>query len=196
MNRTSFNSAGTLLIFGGIVVLMGIVTGEFYFRGYSVKNNPISDLGQRTDPSNASIKSALIFNSAMIIAGLAVIVAAYFLHNARLGNQIVIPLLIHGISIAGVGVFNSNVSTPHLVFAIATFLSGEFVAIASFTTSDGPAKYVFALLGLTSFIFLVGNPLFVKLMGTGGAERWIVYPTTIWLIAYGAYLLGTTAHTS
>jgi hypothetical protein len=28
-------------------------------------------------------------------------------------------------------------------------------------------------------------------LGIGGLERWIVYPIVIWLIAFGAYLLGT-----
>ncbi len=193
LNRTSLQTPGVLLVFAGIVVLMGIVTGEFYFRGYSTRNNAISDLGQRTDPVNASLKSSLIFNSAMVIAGVAVILSAYLLHHAMHRNIVTIPLLIHGIAIVGVGLFNSNLSTAHLIFAMATFTSGEFVAISSFSVADTPAKYIFATLGITSFVFLLGNPLFVKMMGTGGAERWIVYPTTIWLIVYGAYLLGVQA---
>ncbi len=132
----------------------------------------------------------------MVVSGIAIIGASYFLYNARFNNIIVIPLLIHGIAIVGVGAFNSNLSLAHTIFAITTFLSVEFVAMASFTVTDGPAKYIFALLGLTAFIFLIGNPLFVNIMGSGGAERWIVYPTTIWLIAYGAYLLGTTSQAS
>lgn len=195
LSRTAINSAGSLLIISGILVIMGIVTGEFYFRGYSIRKNPISDLGQRTDPVNTSIKSAIIFNAAMIIAGIAVALSAYFLHAAHYKNVIVVPLAIHGIAIMGIGIFNSNISGVHAFFAVATFLSGEFVAIASFSTSNGPAKYIFATLGITSFIFLIGHPLFSKIMGAGGAERWIVYPTTIWLIAYGAYLLGITART-
>lgn len=181
--------AASLLIFAGLTVFLGIFTGEFFFKGYSPKENVISDLGQKVDPINTSNKSSIIFNSAMIIAGITIAIAAYLLHSKINNNFVTIPLMVHGIGTAGVGLFPSTVKPTHLIFAILTFLTVEFAATASFALADGFTKYFLAAFGVFSFIFLIGNFAFVKLIGSGAAERLIVYPTTLWLIVFGVFLL-------
>lgn len=182
-------TSATLLIFAGFIVFAGIFTGEYFFNGYSPKENTISDLGQRIDPVNSSIKSSIIFNGAMIISGIAIAIAAHLLHEQLHKNYITIPLFIHGIAIIGVGLFNTSFKPTHLIFAIITFLSVEFAAIACISLSANWGKYALATFGAFSLIFLLGNFVFAKLMGTGAAERFIVYPTTLWLIVFGIFLL-------
>lgn len=182
-------TASTLLIFAGLVVFAGIFSGEYYFKGYSARENVISDLGQKVDPINASSKSSIIFNSAMVIAGISIFIGAYILHSKLENNFVTIPLMIHGIATAGVGVFPSTIKPFHIIFAILTFLTVEFASIAAFSVGEGITKYMLAAFGTFSFIFLIGNFAFVKIMGSGTAERLIVYPTTIWLIIFGIFLL-------
>jgi hypothetical protein len=47
-----------------------------------------------------------------------------------------------------------------------------------------------ALAGLT-LVILYGdsNPIF-SAIGNGGAERWIAYPSVLWVIGFGGYLMG------
>ncbi len=47
-----------------------------------------------------------------------------------------------------------------------------------------------SLLCLGSYVVL-GDASPLMELGIGGLERWIVYPIVIWLIAFGAYLMGT-----
>lgn len=180
---------GTLLIFAGIVVFGGIFSGEYFFDGYSIKNNTISDLGQRVDPINTSLKSSILFNGAMILSGLAMALAAVLLYTKLNNNWITITFFIHGLATCGVGLVNTTIKPAHLIIAIITFLTIEFTSIASYNLTNGYMKYLLAGCGVVSIIFLVGNLLFVKLMGVGIAERFIVYPTTIWLFVIGIFLL-------
>lgn len=176
-----------LLIFAGLVVFAGIFAGEYFFKGYSPKENTISDLGQRIDPINTSIKSSIIFNSAMILSGIAIAVAAHLLHTQLHKNLITIPLFIHGIAIIGVGIFNTSFKPTHLIFAIITFISVELASMACLSF-DNNSKYLLAIFGAFSFVFLIGNFALAKSLGTGTAERLIVYPTTLWLIVFGVFL--------
>ena len=173
----------------GFAVFIGIFTGEYLFKGYSIRNNAISDLGQRIDPVNSSRSSSIIFNSAMIIAGTAILLSGVLLHSKLDNSFVTIPLMLHGIGTAGVGIFPSTIKPTHFIFALTTFITVEFASIATYWLVNDVMKYLLASLGVTSFIFLIGNFLFVKALGVGGAERFIVYPTTLWLIIFGGYLL-------
>ena len=62
-----------------------------------------------------------------------------------------------------------------------------------------PFRYISVVLGLVALAGLVlvilygdANPIF-SAIGNGGAERWIVYPSVLWVIGFGGYLMGPPA---
>jgi hypothetical protein len=62
-----------------------------------------------------------------------------------------------------------------------------------------PFRYISVVLGLVALAGLVlvifygdANPIF-SAIGNGGAERWIVYPSVLWVIGFGGYLMGASA---
>jgi hypothetical membrane protein len=63
--------AGALLLIAGIVAIMGIITAEATYPGYSTAKNHISDLGA-TRPPNSIIKqpAATIFSATLVVVGL------------------------------------------------------------------------------------------------------------------------------
>ena len=73
--------AGLLFFVAGSVILMGIITAEiFYPPGYSTANSEISDLGATRPPDSISYQpSASIFNATMILGGLLILAASFFL---------------------------------------------------------------------------------------------------------------------
>jgi hypothetical protein len=64
-------------------------------------------------------------------------------------------------------------------------------------------RWVSILGGLVGFVYVVimvigdaGNPGIFGPTGHGGAERMIVYPAMLWMVALGGYLMGAPADTS
>lgn len=180
---------GLLLIYAGLKIFFGIILSEIFFNNYSTKNNVVSDLGRSASPTNSPTTSVVIFNGAMIVAGIAITYSAFRLIPVIDKNYITIPLIIHGIAVACVGIFPSNLSIPHTIAAITTFLTVEFVAVAAITYIGSPLSWVSAILGIFGFISLLTYPVIKTYLGDGGAERLIIYPTTLWLVIFGVYLL-------
>lgn len=48
--------------------------------------------------------------------------------------------------------------------------------------------------GIT-LVFLFFASHFIPTLGSGGTERWVVYPILLWVIGFGAYLLGMATTT-
>jgi hypothetical protein len=76
------------------------------------------------------------------------------------------------------------------------FLFFNIQAIASGTIVDGPMRAVSFLAGIVGFVFVVimvigdaGNTAVFGPIGHGGAERMIVYPAMLWMMAFGGYLM-------
>lgn len=181
--------AGLLLVIAGFVVFLGIITAEAYYPvAYSTATNEISDLGALGDVVYQP--SAHIFNFSMIATGSLVLCSAFLLLKRNMRNLLVIPLTLFGIGILGVGLFPGNTS-PHAYFAILTFVAGGVSAIASSQVTKGMFRYVAVVLGLIALLSLLFSGYFAQYLGPGGIERWIAYPTTIWMILYGGYLLNT-----
>lgn len=190
--------AGVLLSVAGVVVMMGIITGEaLYPAPYDTTANTISDLGG-TMPSEGGVvlqPSAAIFDATMLVAGTMVVLGAYFVHRTfgRWGTTI--PLTLFGIGALGVGVFPGNVPVVHPIFAMVAFFSGGIAAILSYRVARPPFGYVSAALGAVSLVCVVLglfflNWSFVAALGVGGIERWMVYPAVLWLVVFGGYLMG------
>ena len=188
--RNTDSLAGLLLILAGIIAFMGIITGEIYYpNSYSTRDNQISDLGA-TEPPNSIITqpSATIFNTTMILTGIIILVATWFLHQVYKKLIIFIPITLLGTGILGVGIFPGNIIPWHPVFAIITFISGSIAAILSYKITPSPLRYLYIILGVTAFIFLILNNILIPYLGAGGTERWIAYPILLWIVSLGSYL--------
>lgn len=187
--------AGAIAFFAGGVALLGIITAEVFYPGYTTLQE-ISDLGA-TRPPNSVIHqpSATIFNATMVTSGVLLLVATGLLHRALDRRVVSIPLALFGVGVLGVGVFPGNRVPWHGIFALLTFVSGGLAAVLSSRVVTRPFRYLclafgsVSLVALASAIFLgAANPLLV--LGPGGLERWVVYPLLLWLTGFGGYLMG------
>lgn len=176
----------------GVIALMGIITSEiFYPPGYSTSLHEISDLGS-TRPPNSIIHqpAATIFNSTMIITGILISIATWFVHSFYHKLTASIPMGLFGLGILGVGIFPGNVEFYHGLFSMITFISGGIAAITSFRIIETPFKYISIFLGILSLVLFFTAGSFIPILGMGGTERWVVYPLVLWITGFGGYLLG------
>lgn len=188
--------AGALLVLAGCVALMGIISAETFYPGYSTASNAISDLGA-TEPPNSVIlqPSATIFDLTMIATGLLVIGAALALGRAGFVWSATVPLGLFGLGAFLVGIFPGNWGTVHALAALLTFIAGGVSAIAAATVIRGPLRYITAALGAISLLtlasyYVLGIASPMAAFGLGGLERWIAYPVLLFVLAFGGYLMG------
>jgi len=188
--------AGSLLLIGGMIAFLGIITAEALYPGYSTSQNQISDLGGTEPPESIILEpSATIFDAVMVLLGLLTLGASVCLHRAYDDPVVTIPLALLGLGLTGVGVFNGSFGTTHALFALLTFIAGGLSAIAAARVERSPLCYISVILGAISLITLVtylvlrtSSPL--AFLGIGGMERWVAYPLLLWLLVFGGYLLG------
>jgi len=187
--------AGLLLFVGILQFLFSLMAAEFFYPGYSVSQNFISDLGA-TCRSTCQIfqPSSFIFNSSLVITGVFVIASGYFYSKAKVpkSRALIILLWIAGISSAGVGLFPETTGIIHTIFSVIVFFSMAFASIFSFRVTKMPLKILSVILGLftLSFIFLYIGKIYLGL-GAGGAERFIVYPVLFWALAFSGSLMSS-----
>lgn len=193
-----------MLFVAGVVVIMGIITAEATYPGYSTSQNDISDLGA-TRPPNSVIKqpAATIFAATLAVGGVLLIARAYFIHRGlgtgRAATALSILLALFGVSALGVAAFNGSTEGSlaiHTLFSLLAFTLGGLAAIVSYGVLRAPFRELSVVLGVIALAGLAinivygdANPIF-GLIGLGGAERWIVYPAVLWLIGFGGYLMG------
>ena len=176
--------AGSLIFFGGILCILGIIIAESLYPGYSTSKNYISDLG--VGPS------ALIFNSSVVLLGLMAVIAAYLLHEEFHSALFSINVTLAGVGAIGVGIFTEHAGVVHTFFSLITFLFAGLSAVNSYKLQKFPLSYFFAGLGVISLsaLILFGSDIYLGL-GKGGMERMIAYPSLIWSISFGSSLIGS-----
>jgi hypothetical membrane protein len=190
------------MVLAGAIAFMGIITAEVLYPNYSTRQD-ISDLGSTLPPDPIIHEpSATIFNSTMLLTGALVLLAAYLVHRGLGRRVLTIPLAVFGVGIFGVGVFPGNITPWHGLFAMVTFVSGGITASLSSKVVARPFSYLCLLFGGISLIFLVSVLAFglaglehpLQFLGSGGIERWVVYPLLMWILSFGGYLLGTQTY--
>lgn len=179
---------GSLLVAGGVLTVLGFVTAEVLYPGYSAADQTISALGAADAPP----ASQAVFNGTMVVAGLMTLFAAYALRVVY--DRPLFPgiFAVAGFGVAGVGVFPSQTGAVHFVAATLAFGGLGVTALAAATTGRGPMRYVSVALGVAELVAFV---LFVSLgggtpLGIGGLERWVAYLALAWVLAFGGFLLG------
>jgi hypothetical membrane protein len=190
--------AGGLLFAVGGVSLLGIITAEVLYPGYTTLQE-ISDLGASRPPNSVVREpAATVFNTTMLLAGTLVLVAVFALQRALGRRSVSVPLGLFGLGVLGVGVFPGNRVPWHGLFALLTFVSGGVAPLLAAWTVTGPFRALSLVAGAVSLVALASalvlgeaNPLLF--LGLGGVERWVVYPILLWVTGFGGYLLGATA---
>jgi hypothetical membrane protein len=198
MNYYNKKVAGLLFFVGVVQFVLAIVISEAVYSGYSV-GQYVSDLGDW----NLAGNYAAIFNASIILSGMLIIAGAYFIHRGFKNRLFTSLLFIYGIGGVGVGLFAENISLPvHSVFALVAMVSGAASAIMSYKFVKSPLSYVSVILGAVSLLALVlfmlgqGSSGFYLGLALGGMERFIIYPVLLWMLGFGAYLIGNSSDTT
>jgi hypothetical membrane protein len=198
MNYYNKKVAGLLFFVGVVQFVLAIVISEAVYSGYSV-GQYVSDLGDW----NLAGNYAAIFNASIILSGMLIIAGAYFIQRGFKNRLFTSLLFIYGIGGVGVGLFAENISLPvHSVFALVAMVSGASSAIMSYKFVKSPLSYVSVILGAVSLLALVlfmlgqGSSGFYLGLALGGMERFIIYPVLLWMLGFGAYLIGNSSDTT
>jgi hypothetical membrane protein len=191
MALSSAAKAGTLLFLGSVQFGIFMIVAEAVSPTYSVQLNYVSDLG------SAFPASAPIFNSSIVLFGLLVMVGVYFLHKAFARSSLTLPMMLVGVGLVGVGLFNEG--SPfglHPLFSLVTFVFSGASAVSASRLLKAPMSYVSVALGSMTLAALVlyapgtGSIGTAAGIGVGGLERMIVYPALFWAIGFSAQLMG------
>ena len=192
--RRAYQLGGASLLLAGTTILMGIITAEALRPpGYSTAGNDISDLGVAIQPS------ATLFNVVMGVSSILLLVGAYGVYRATHSRAASIPLALLGIGVLGVALFPGYPdSKVHVWVALLAFVAGGVAALLASRITTAPFRYLSLVLGAIALVSLVlaETHILTGPLGFGGAERWIVYPTVLWLVGFGGYLLGTASKVS
>ncbi len=199
----SVRSGASLLIFGALEFIVGMIVVQSQYPGYSLSQNYISDLGGAHSPW------ALGFDASVILLGLCAMLGALLIWGAfEPGSSRGLGLgflLIAGIGAVGVGVFPET--TPvlnggmHVIVSFIAFVgAGIGLTTVSFAEPRGPSWSVYRPLtlacGLVTLAAIVlfalgqfGNSAAYYLgLGPGGMERLVVAPVLLWAIVEGVHL--------
>jgi hypothetical membrane protein len=195
LDRGSLRKAGTLLFVAGAQFSILLIVAEAVFPEYSVSGNYISDLGVWSRPS------AIIFNPSIMVFGFFLLLGAYYVQRSSKMFPFSAFLGLAGLGALGVGIFPEDtflvngIPLIHSIFALFAFVFGGIAAVTCYKVVRGPFRYLSALLGVASLVALVLFTLTESYgylgLGVGGMERMIVYPTQLWIIGFGGYMLSS-----
>jgi len=191
-----------LLFAAGTVAILGIMTAEILYPwDYSAADNTLSELGVvplvQDDSGGVrqlSSVAAYVFNVSLVVAGLLVLVAAEYLFRAFRRVAPPVALALFGLGAWGVGMFDMGSGMVHDIFALLTFFFGGVSALTSAQVVRPPFRYFSLLAGaLTLGLVIVSLALQEASpfsgLGGGGLERWVVYPSVLWTLGCGGYLM-------
>jgi hypothetical membrane protein len=194
--RSTTRVAGVLFFVLAAGFLTVIMLAASMAPGYDLPGGAISDLG-------AISETALLFNLTLVGVGVLNLVGGYLFYRTH-GRPWILALFgLAGLGAIGAGLVPLGTSDLHGLFALVAFLFFNLEAIATVAVVTGPMRWVSALGGLVGLVFVVimvigdsGNPGIFGPIGHGGAERMIVYPAMLWMVALGGYLMGAPADTT
>jgi len=195
--------AGTLILIAPIQFIIGVIIAESVYPGYSVNQNYLSDLGAtvRSTDSGVSIiiqqPAALIFDTILIVMGALLLAAAYLMFATAKSRRPVVFIGLFGLGALGAGIFSEVFYPTHGILSLLAFFFGPLAAIDSFRLERRPMNYISPILGFISLVALslflgiagYGLPSVYTPLGLGGMERMVVYPTVLWLVAFGAFVI-------
>jgi hypothetical membrane protein len=157
--------------------------------GYDMSGAAISDLGVIS-------QTALLFNASLIGVGALNIVGGYLYFRSHRRRWVMGLFALAGVGAIGAGALPLDQSGLHGIFALVAFLFFNLEAIAVGTLVKGPMRWLSVAAGSIGLVFVVimvigdsGTTAAFGPIGHGGAERMIVYPVMLWMVAFGGYLM-------
>jgi hypothetical membrane protein len=196
MNYNNKRIAGLLFFVGVVQFVLAVVISEAIYSGYSVGQQYMSDLGDWSLAGN----SAAIWDASAILLGVFIIAGAYFIQRGFKNRLFTSLLVISGVGTVAIGVVAENISFPmHSVFALIAMVFGLASVILSYKFEKSPLSYVSVILGavtlLATALSLSGHTSsgFYLGLGLGGMERFIAYSLLLWMLGFGAYLIGESS---
>jgi hypothetical membrane protein len=167
-----------------------IMLGTSIAPGYDIRGGAISDLGVIPE-------TALLFNVSLVVTGALNVPAGVLLYRSFRRVRIPAVFTVAGVGAIGAGLLPLDTGGAHGLFALVAFIAFNLQALAIATVTAGPMRALSALAGLVGLAFVAvmvvgdaGSPAVFGPIGHGGAERLIVYPVMLWLMAYGGALIG------
>jgi hypothetical membrane protein len=189
-SETGSRLAGLLLFVLAAQFLTVIMLAASMAPDYDLAGGAISDLGVIPE-------TALLFNVSLLSVGILNLAGGFLFYRAHGRFWILALFGMAGIGALGAGLVPLDTSGLHGLFALVAFLFVNLEAIACASVVTGPMRWVSTLAGLVGLVFVVimvigdaGNPAVFGPIGHGGAERMIVYPAMLWMVAFGGYLMG------
>jgi len=188
--------AGLLFIVAVVQYILVVVISESIYSGYSVQQY-LSDLGDWSVAGN----NAAIFNGSALLWGTFLIAGAYFIQQIFKNRLFTSLLAVSGVGAVVSAVVSLNISFEvHGMFGLVAFLFGAASAIMSYKFVKAPLSYISVVLGavilLATVLFMLGqgDSAFYLGLGVGGIERFVVYPYLLWMLGFGAYLIGDSSN--
>lgn len=133
---------GLAFALAGIVILMGIITGEaLYPEVYTTHDNEISDLGATRPPDSVWFQpSRGIFNATMMVSGVLLGLGGIGVLSLRRSRGASVAIIAMGLGVLGVGVFPGEREAIHPLMALTAFVAGGLSAVLSYRVVDGPFR--------------------------------------------------------
>ena len=182
--------SGFLFIVIGAAFLMVTMLAASIAPAYDFSGGAISDLGVIDE-------TALFFNVLLVVIGGLNAVGGYLLYTWHRRRWLLALYLVGGIGAIGAGLMPLDTGGMHSLFALLGFLFFNLEALGTAHAISGPMRALSLAAGAAGLIFVGvmivgdgGNPAVFGPIGHGGAERMIVYPAMLWLLAFGGYLMG------
>jgi hypothetical membrane protein len=193
VEASSLKRAGTILFLGIGQFVFFFALAETYYPGYDVSTNFVSDLGATCKSGTCKIvqPSADIFDASIILMGVLILLAAYYVGKGSGSKALPLFLALAGVGALGVGTFNETFGVVHTFFSALTFVAAGIQALLVFRVAKAPYSYFSAVTGIVTLVatILYATDTYLGL-GPGGMERIVVYPVLISGVAFGGYMMG------
>ena len=182
--------AGLLFVILGAAFLTVTMLAASIAPDYDFSGGAISDLGVIDE-------TAVLFNILLIATGVLNAAGGYLLYTWHRRMWLLALYLVGAAGAIGAGLLPLDTGGPHSLFALLGFLFVNLEAIGTAFIMRGAMRAISLIAGAVGLVFVVvmvigdgGNPAIFGPIGHGGAERMIVYPVMLWLLALGGYFIG------
>jgi hypothetical membrane protein len=175
------------LLSGGFMI--AIMLGASLAPGYDYQSAAISDLGRIS-------QTAFLFNATLLLVGALNVVGGWTFYRWHGRAWLLAIYLVAGLGAIGAGAIPLGTSDLHSIFALVAFLFFNLEALGTGFVLSGPMRPISWAAGIIGLVYVAimivgdaGNPAVFGPIGHGGAERMIVYPVMLWMLALGGYLM-------
>lgn len=169
---------------------MMIIVLASYQPGYNSSLHYVSSLGSGT--------TSIIYNISIILFGISIIFSSNILFKYFDFKIFNLSLLLTGVFIIGVGIFNEDIRPFHGYMTAFAFLFAVVSAILSFKVLNSPISYLSIVLGIISLVLLIVFFPYVGLpaestitflgLGKGTLERILIYTLMFWMLSFSISL--------